>query len=73
LGYRCCPSRKFRKGEEGVNVLRGLAVTNIHADLALLFNELNTRLRDKTDDLLKAYEGMQPDFANVYFGARRKS
>lgn len=54
-------------------VLRGLAVTNIHADLALLFNELNTRLRDKTDDLLKAYEGMQPDFVNVYFGARRKS
>ena len=41
--------------------------------LALLFNELNTRLREKTNDLLKAYEGMQPDFVNVYFGARRKS
>lgn len=47
-------------------------MAKVTEDLATLFNELNTRLREKTDDLVKAYEEMQPEFVRAYLGARKK-
>lgn len=47
-------------------------MAKITEDLAGLFEELNTRLREKTDALVKAYEEVQPNFVREYQLARRK-
>ena len=54
------------KGMKGSNPANG------NANLASLFNELNSRLREKSDGLFKDYESVQPEFVRLYLGARRK-
>ena len=46
-------------------------MAKVTEDLATLFDKLNTRLREKTDDLVKAYEEMQREFVRGYLGARK--
>ncbi len=42
-------------------------LAKVTEDVAVLFTVLNTRLREKTDDLIKAYEGVQLEFVRVVF------
>ena len=47
-------------------------VTKATADLTAGLDEINTRLREKTDTLVNPYKEMQAEFVRRYFLARRK-
>lgn len=48
-------------------------IAKVTSTLAELFQALNSRLREKTDALVKAYEDVQPGFVADYLRARKKS